>query len=44
MDGGPDAYGPGVLAGQHTDQILAELGRSEAEIAGLRESRVVWSE
>ena len=44
VDGGPDGYGPGVLAGQHTDQILAELGRSAAEIARLHEAAVVWSE
>lgn len=44
VDGGPDGYGPGVLAGQHTDQILAELGRSATEITRLHETAVVWSE
>jgi crotonobetainyl-CoA:carnitine CoA-transferase CaiB-like acyl-CoA transferase len=32
---------PGVLAGQHTDQILAELGYDEAAIADLRERGIV---
>jgi crotonobetainyl-CoA:carnitine CoA-transferase CaiB-like acyl-CoA transferase len=32
---------PGVLAGQHTDKILAELGYDAAAIAGLRERGVV---
>ena len=36
MNGGLDAYGPGVLAGEHTDEILAALGRSAPEIAALR--------
>ena len=44
VDGGADSYGPGVLAGQHTDQILSELGRSGEEVTRLRESGVVWSE
>ena len=44
VDGGPDSYGPGVLAGQHTDQILTEIGRSADEVAMLRETGVVWSE
>jgi len=44
VDGGPDSYGPGVLAGQHTDQILREIGRSADEVVQLRETGVVWSE
>ena len=32
---------PGVLAGQHTDKILAELGYDEPAIAGLRERSIV---
>jgi crotonobetainyl-CoA:carnitine CoA-transferase CaiB-like acyl-CoA transferase len=32
---------PGVLLGAHTDAILSELGRSEAEIADLRDRKVV---
>jgi crotonobetainyl-CoA:carnitine CoA-transferase CaiB-like acyl-CoA transferase len=32
---------PGVLLGAHTDAILAELGKSAAEIADLRERKVV---
>ena len=32
---------PGVLAGQHTDAILTELGRSAEEIADLRARKVV---
>jgi crotonobetainyl-CoA:carnitine CoA-transferase CaiB-like acyl-CoA transferase len=44
VNGGLDAYGPGVLAGEQTDEILAELGRSSEEIAALRASRVVDSE
>ena len=37
-------YGPGVLAGEHADALLAELGCDEAEIARLREAGVVSSE
>ena len=44
MAGGRDDYGPGVLAGQDTDEILAEVGRSPEEIERLRESGIVWSE
>ncbi len=36
--------GPGVLAGQHTDALLTELGHGDAEIAALRAARVVASE
>ena len=42
--GGRTDYGPGVLAGQDTDAILAELGRSAEQIGDLRSSRIVWSE
>lgn len=44
VDGGRSAYGPGVLAGEHTDAVLAELGYGEAQIADLRARRVVASE
>lgn len=44
VNGGLDAYRPGVLAGEHTDEILAAMGRSAEEIAALRASRVVASE
>jgi crotonobetainyl-CoA:carnitine CoA-transferase CaiB-like acyl-CoA transferase len=43
-DGGHEAYGPGALAGEHTDALLAELGRSREEIARLRGEGVVGSE
>ncbi len=43
MAGGRGDYGPGVLAGQDTDAILAEIGRG-GEIARLRSEGVVWSE
>ena len=43
MAGGRDDYGPGVLAGQETDEILAEIGRGE-DVARLRSDGVVWSE
>jgi crotonobetainyl-CoA:carnitine CoA-transferase CaiB-like acyl-CoA transferase len=32
---------PGVLAGQHTDEVLAGLGRSPADIAALRDRKIV---
>ena len=38
------AYGPGVLAGEHTDEILAALGHDADAIAALRAARVVASE
>jgi crotonobetainyl-CoA:carnitine CoA-transferase CaiB-like acyl-CoA transferase len=44
VNGGLDAYGSGVLAGQHTDEILGALGHSAEEIAALRADRVVGSE
>lgn len=40
----PERPRAGVLAGQHTDALLRELGYSEADIAALRETRAVWSE
>ena len=44
VNGGLDTYGPGVLAGEHTDQILTALGRDAQEIASLRTARVATSE
>jgi crotonobetainyl-CoA:carnitine CoA-transferase CaiB-like acyl-CoA transferase len=44
VNGGLPDYQPGVLAGQHTDALLAELGRDADEIARLRADRVVASE
>ena len=44
VGGGAESYGPGVLAGEHTDRLLAELGYSPDEIAALRSTRVVNSE
>ncbi|MDE0117123.1 MAG: CoA transferase [bacterium] len=32
---------PGVLAGQSTDDVLAEMGKTSAEIAGLRDRKIV---
>jgi crotonobetainyl-CoA:carnitine CoA-transferase CaiB-like acyl-CoA transferase len=40
----PERPGPGVLAGRHTDTILAELGYDAQDIERLREAKVVWSE
>lgn len=40
----PGRYGPGVLAGEHTDAICAELWYSAEAIAELRECGVLWSE
>jgi crotonobetainyl-CoA:carnitine CoA-transferase CaiB-like acyl-CoA transferase len=43
--GGPaPAYGPGALAGDHTDALLAELGYPAEEIERLRKSGIVGSE
>ncbi len=36
--------GAGTLAGEHTDQLLRELGYDDAAIAKLRADKVVWSE
>jgi crotonobetainyl-CoA:carnitine CoA-transferase CaiB-like acyl-CoA transferase len=44
VNGGLDMYGPGALAGEHTDALLAEVGRSAGEIAELRAHHVVASE
>ena len=41
---GPEALGPGVLAGEQTDQLLTELGHDGDEIAALRAARIVTSE
>ena len=40
----PGTYGGGMLAGEHTDQILGELGFDQAQITELRDRKVVWSE
>jgi crotonobetainyl-CoA:carnitine CoA-transferase CaiB-like acyl-CoA transferase len=40
----PGRYGPGVLAGEHTDAILAELGYDADTIGALYARGVVWSE
>ncbi len=39
-----ESYGPGVLAGEHTDAILNELGFNDPEIAAMRSARIVASE
>jgi crotonobetainyl-CoA:carnitine CoA-transferase CaiB-like acyl-CoA transferase len=44
VGGGTGAYGPGVLAGEHTDDLLAAVGHDAAAIAALRQARVVSSE
>ena len=44
FSGTPGRYGPGVLAGEQTDTILAELGYEDAERSRLRAGGVVWSE
>ena len=44
VNGGLGTYRSGVLAGEHTDELLASLGRSAAEISALRDARVVASE
>jgi crotonobetainyl-CoA:carnitine CoA-transferase CaiB-like acyl-CoA transferase len=40
----PGRYGPGALAGEHTDALLDELGYDAAAMVELREQRVVASE
>jgi crotonobetainyl-CoA:carnitine CoA-transferase CaiB-like acyl-CoA transferase len=40
----PGRYGSGVLAGQHTDELLLEAGYDDTEIADLRGRAVVWSD
>ena len=44
VDGGPSSYPPGILSGEQTDAILAELGRSTDEIAAMRAVRVRFSQ
>jgi crotonobetainyl-CoA:carnitine CoA-transferase CaiB-like acyl-CoA transferase len=44
VGGGLDRYGPGVLAGEQTDQVLASIGCPPEEIDALRSARVVGSE
>lgn len=44
VNGGNPHLGPGVLAGEHTDRVLAELGRSTDDVARLRAAKVVASE
>ncbi|MEI6137535.1 MAG: CoA transferase, partial [Chloroflexota bacterium] len=36
--------GGGVIAGEHTDELLAELGFSTESIADLRARKIVWSD
>ncbi len=40
----PGRFGPALLAGYHTDALLAELGYEAREIARLREDGVAWSD
>jgi crotonobetainyl-CoA:carnitine CoA-transferase CaiB-like acyl-CoA transferase len=40
----PCVCGDGVIAGEHTDAILAELGYGEAQIADLRGRKIVWTD
>jgi crotonobetainyl-CoA:carnitine CoA-transferase CaiB-like acyl-CoA transferase len=40
----PGHYGGGMLAGEHTDALLAELGFTSEAISDLRARKVVWSE
>jgi crotonobetainyl-CoA:carnitine CoA-transferase CaiB-like acyl-CoA transferase len=44
VNGGLDAYRPGVLAGEQTDEILASIGRTAPERASLWAAGVVASE
>ena len=43
-NGGLDAWGPGVLAGEHTRALLAELGFAPDEVARLYDEGVVATE
>jgi crotonobetainyl-CoA:carnitine CoA-transferase CaiB-like acyl-CoA transferase len=38
----PGTYGGGTLAGEHTKQILGELGFDAEQITKLEEQKVVW--
>jgi crotonobetainyl-CoA:carnitine CoA-transferase CaiB-like acyl-CoA transferase len=40
----PGRYGGGVVAGEHTDQLLAELGFDAEAAADLRARNVVWAD
>jgi crotonobetainyl-CoA:carnitine CoA-transferase CaiB-like acyl-CoA transferase len=40
----PGRYGPGVLAGQHTDQLLAEVGYEPNAIGDLYAKGIVWAD
>ena len=40
----PGRYGGGMLAGEHTDAILQEIGFNPEQITDLRGRNVVWSE
>lgn len=44
VNGGPGSYGPGVLAGEQTEDLLAEMGYGHEEIRDLRSAGVVGSE
>jgi crotonobetainyl-CoA:carnitine CoA-transferase CaiB-like acyl-CoA transferase len=44
VNGAAERYGAGALAGDCTDALLRELGRSKTEIERLRAARVVTSE
>jgi crotonobetainyl-CoA:carnitine CoA-transferase CaiB-like acyl-CoA transferase len=44
VNGGLGTYAPGVVAGQHTDEILGELGYGPSEIDKLKQSGVVGGE
>lgn len=43
FEGTPGKYGPGVLAGENTDAILAQLGYGDDEVASLRTAGIVDS-
>ena len=44
VNGAADHYGPGSLAGDHTDTLLAELGHGPSAITDLRAAGLVASE